>query len=201
MKTVERIDDAAEADARVLDHLAKLGCDPSEPRECRHYVYLPREPGARAVAQALTGDGWDAEWEHVHDAWVVTATTVTRLSDAGVRETRAMLQGLAASYQALPVTAFPDTASLSAHAAAAFAQLWVIGLEIVAPALVALLITDAALGLVSRAVPQMNVFVVGLPAKLLVGFTVIAASLPFLSSRLGDAMQQSVAQAVRTLGG
>jgi flagellar biosynthesis protein FliR len=47
----------------------------------------------------------------------------------------------------------------------------------------------------------MNVFVVGLPAKLLVGFTVIAASLPFLSSRLGDAMQQSVAQAVRTLGG
>lgn len=112
-----------------------------------------------------------------------------------------MLQGLAASYQALPVTAFPDTASLSAHAAGAFGQLWVIGLEIVAPALVALLITDAALGLVSRAVPQMNVFVVGLPAKLLVGFTVIAASLPFLTTRLGDAMQQSVAQAVRTLGG
>ena len=60
-----------------------------------------------------------------------------------------------------------------------FGQLWLIGLEIVAPALVALLITDAALGLVSRAVPQMNVFVVGLPAKILVGFTVIAASLPF----------------------
>jgi flagellar biosynthetic protein FliR len=112
-----------------------------------------------------------------------------------------MLQGLAASYRELPVTAWPDTSSLSSHALGAFAQIWVVGLEIVAPAVVALIITDAALGLVSRAVPQMNVFVVGLPAKLLVGFTVIAASLPFLTTRLGDAMQASVAQAVRTLGG
>jgi hypothetical protein len=98
VRTVERIDDAAEADARVLDHLASLGCDPSQPRECRHYVYVPGEPGARAVAQALSGDGWDAECEHVHDMWLVTATTVARLSDDGVRETRAMLQGLAAHH-------------------------------------------------------------------------------------------------------
>ena len=112
-----------------------------------------------------------------------------------------MLQGLAASYRELPVTAWPDTASLTAHAAAAFGQVWAIGLEIVAPPVVALIITDAALGLVSRAVPQMNVFVVGLPAKILIGFTVIAASLPFLSTTLSDAMTSSVATAVRTLGG
>jgi flagellar biosynthesis protein FliR len=112
-----------------------------------------------------------------------------------------MLQGLAASYTTLPITAFPEMTSLSAHAAAAFGQLWVIGLEIVAPALVALLITDAALGLVSRAVPQMNVFVVGLPAKILVGMTVIAATLPFVSNQVQGALQQSVMQAVQTLGG
>ena len=76
-----------------------------------------------------------------------------------------------------------------------------VGLEIVAPALVALLITDAAFGLVSRAVPQMNVFFVGLPAKILVGFTVIARLAAVRGPRLGDQMQQSVAQAVRTLGG
>jgi flagellar biosynthesis protein FliR len=111
-----------------------------------------------------------------------------------------MLQGLAASYRELPVTAWPDTTALAAHATAAFAQVWVIGLEIVAPPVVALVITDAALGLVSRAVPQMNVFVVGLPAKILVGFTVIAAGLPFLSTTLSDALTSSVAAAVRTLG-
>lgn len=112
-----------------------------------------------------------------------------------------MIQGVAASYRMLPVTAWPDTSALAAHATAAFAQVWLIGLEIAAPVVVALLITDAALGLVSRAVPQMNVFVVGMPAKLLVGFTVIAASLPFLTTRLSDSMQASVAQAVRALGG
>ena len=47
--------------------------------------------------------------------------------------------------------------------------MWTIGLEIAAPVLVALVITDAAFGLVARAVPQMNVFVVGMPAKILVG--------------------------------
>jgi flagellar biosynthesis protein FliR len=111
-----------------------------------------------------------------------------------------MLQGLAASYRELPVTAWPDTTALAANATAAFAQVWAIGLEIVAPPVVALVITDAALGLVSRAVPQMNVFVVGLPAKILVGFTVIAAGLPFLSTTLSDALTSSVSAAVRALG-
>jgi flagellar biosynthetic protein FliR len=77
----------------------------------------------------------------------------------------------------------------------------VIGLEIAAPVLVALVITDAAIGLVSRAVPQMNVFVVGLPAKILVGMTVIAATLPFVSNQVQGALQHSVMQAVQTLGG
>ena len=108
-----------------------------------------------------------------------------------------MLQGLAASYTTLPITAFPEMTSLSAHAAAAFGQLWVIGLEIVAPALVALLITDAALGLVSRAVPQMNVLFVGMPAKIMVAFAVSAASLPFVALRLDNSLSEAV---IRALG-
>src|SRR5207302_1630149 len=58
MRAVERVDDAGEADARVLDHLARLGCDPSAPREAHHYLYLPDQGGAEAVALALGADGW-----------------------------------------------------------------------------------------------------------------------------------------------
>jgi flagellar biosynthetic protein FliR len=112
-----------------------------------------------------------------------------------------MIEGVGASYRALPITAYPHIGALTSGALAAFAQVWVIGLEIAAPVLVALVITDAAIGLVSRAVPQMNVFVVGLPAKILVGMTVIAATLPFVSSQVQGALQQSVLQAVQTLGG
>jgi flagellar biosynthesis protein FliR len=112
-----------------------------------------------------------------------------------------MIEGIGASYRALPITAYPHIGALTSGALAAFAQVWVIGLEIAAPVLVALVITDAAIGLVSRAVPQMNVFVVGLPAKILVGMTVIVATLPFVSNQVQGALQQSVVQALQTLGG
>jgi flagellar biosynthetic protein FliR len=112
-----------------------------------------------------------------------------------------MIEGLGASYHALPITAYPHIGALTAGMLGAFAQVWTIGLEIAAPALVALVITDAAMGLVSRAVPQMNVFVIGMPAKILVGMTVIAATLPFVSNQIQGALQQSVTQAVQTLGG
>lgn len=98
VQTVERVDDAAEADARVLDHLARLGCDPASTRECRHYLYLPAELGAAAVAHELNADGWDADYEHVQDAWLVTAATHAKLDDAVVRATRLRLELLASDH-------------------------------------------------------------------------------------------------------
>src|SRR6185437_1044053 len=57
-RAVERIDDASEADERVLDHLARLGCGPTRPCESRHFLYLPEPAGADAVAEELHRDGW-----------------------------------------------------------------------------------------------------------------------------------------------
>ena len=45
----------------------------------------------------------------------------------------------------------------------------------------------------------MNVFFVGLPAKILLGFAVIGASLPFVAAHLTDEMQASVLQALELL--
>jgi flagellar biosynthetic protein FliR len=112
-----------------------------------------------------------------------------------------MIEGMAASYHALPLTAYPQIGAVTAGMVNVLAQVFAIGLEIAAPALVALVITDAAIGLVSRAVPQMNVFVVGMPAKILVGMTVIAATLPFVSNQIQSMLQQSVVQALNTFGG
>ena len=47
--------------------------------------------------------------------------------------------------------------------------------------LLALLITDVAFGMVSRVVPQLNVFSVGFPAKVRVAMLVVGASLPFVA--------------------
>ena len=100
VRAIERVRCPHEADALVIDHLARLGCDPARPRECRHYLYVPREPGARAVARSLNASsGWDADVEELDDAsWLVTATVVTGLDDAILRDTRARLEGLAVDH-------------------------------------------------------------------------------------------------------
>jgi flagellar biosynthesis protein FliR len=61
-----------------------------------------------------------------------------------------------------------------------------IALEIGAPLLVALFVADIALGIVSRSVPQMNVFMVGLPLKVVMALGGIAILLPAFTAFFGD---------------
>jgi flagellar biosynthesis protein FliR len=70
---------------------------------------------------------------------------------------------------------------------------------VAAPVMVALIITEAALGVVSRVVPQINIFAVGFPAKIAIGLLLVGASLPFAAGWLSDELQRSVATALRTL--
>jgi flagellar biosynthesis protein FliR len=110
-----------------------------------------------------------------------------------------VIQGLARTYEAVPLLQAPDVASITAGAQLAFSNVFGAAIMVCAPVLIALVITDAALGIVSRVVPQINVFAVGFPAKIAVGFLLIGASLPFAAGWLSDELQQSVATALRTL--
>ena len=98
VRAVERVRSPSDADALVLLHLARLGCDPTQPRECRHYLYVPAEIDADAVATTLMRDGWDAETEDVGATWLVTGTTMTSLDNERVRATRGRLEQLAAHH-------------------------------------------------------------------------------------------------------
>jgi len=51
--------------------------------------------------------------------------------------------------------------------------------KISVPVLIALVLTDIALGILARTMPQMNIFVVGLPVKITVGIFVLSIALPF----------------------
>jgi flagellar biosynthetic protein FliR len=68
--------------------------------------------------------------------------------------------------------------------------LFVLGVRIAAPVMIALLLSNAALGLLARTVPQLNVFVVGFPLNVGVGLVMLGASLPFtyrlLATRFGE---------------
>jgi flagellar biosynthetic protein FliR len=58
------------------------------------------------------------------------------------------------------------------------ARIFVIALKISAPVIIIMLITNIILGFVSKAAPQMNVFFVGYPLYLFLGFLTMFLSLP-----------------------
>jgi flagellar biosynthetic protein FliR len=110
-----------------------------------------------------------------------------------------VIEGLAKTYSLVGLTDMPSIGRLVGGAQHTFSTIFLSAVELAAPVLIALIITDAAFGVVSRVMPQLNVFAVGFPAKILVGFLIVAASLPFVAHWLGNQLQQSVLQALQTL--
>jgi Flagellar biosynthesis pathway, component FliR len=95
---------------------------------------------------------------------------------------------LARSYEAVPLGA-PSPGPATLHAAAllvvaASAKLIEAAIGLAAPALVALLLADLALGALGRAVPQIPLYFVGMPAKALLGVGAMLAGLATLDLTL-----------------
>jgi len=110
-----------------------------------------------------------------------------------------MIQGLAKTYDLVGLTDMPALGVMVGGAQHTFSTIFLSAVELAAPVLIALVITDAGFGVVSRVMPQLNVFAVGFPAKILVGFLIVGASLPFVAGWIGNQLQQSVLSALQTL--
>jgi flagellar biosynthetic protein FliR len=103
-----------------------------------------------------------------------------------------VIRGLLQTFEVVP----PGTADISLVAGARivpfFAALFAAAVQIALPVMGALLLTDIALALVGRTVPQLNILVVGFPVKIGVGLLVLAASMPvmtlFISNVFGRAL-------------
>jgi flagellar biosynthesis protein FliR len=110
-----------------------------------------------------------------------------------------LIKGLAETYTLVPVDQFPDLARMVAGVDEAFVSIFASAIQVCGPVLLALVLTDAAFGVVSRVVPQLNVFGVGFPAKVTVGLLLIGATFPFVAGWLSDSLQGSVSDALRAL--
>jgi len=110
-----------------------------------------------------------------------------------------IIKGLARSYDLVPLLEVPSLPAIAAGAQHAFAQVFLSAIELAAPVVLAIVITDAAFGIVSRVVPQLNVFAVGFPAKVTVGLMIIGVSLPFAAGWMGDELQRSVSTALQSI--
>ncbi len=113
-----------------------------------------------------------------------------------------MIDALARSFEWLPVSAtLPHKGGwlvLARFGASIFAS----GLLMALPIVTALLITNIALGVLTRAAPQLNLFAIGFPITLTVGFGVLLLALSHLAPLLQhiyDAGFTTLADLVRAL--
>jgi flagellar biosynthetic protein FliR len=110
-----------------------------------------------------------------------------------------VISGLARTYEIVGLLDYPSLGHLVAGAGAAFVQIFASAIEVAGPVLLSLILTDAAFGVITRVVPQLNVFQVGLPAKVVIGLVLIGATMPFVAGWISDQLQADVGAALQTL--
>lgn len=95
-----------------------------------------------------------------------------------------VLATLARSFSVLPIgRGLPDPSSW-ANLANAGVIIFNSGLLLSLPVIVALLITNVALGVLGRVAPQLNLIVIGFPATLILGFAALYVGMSFLAAPL-----------------
>jgi flagellar biosynthetic protein FliR len=105
---------------------------------------------------------------------------------------------VAGSYLTVPPGGAQFTGDMSAAFTAFVGQLFVVAVKIAAPAAAVLMVIDVAFAIIARTVPQMNVFIVGMPVKIIVGLLTMAIVLPVLAFVVGHipSMMSDSAQTV-----
>lgn len=89
-----------------------------------------------------------------------------------------LIKALFDSYTYVPLGTAVFRNALISQLLNLFTDMFFTGFKIAAPIVAAALITDIALGAISRMVPQLNVFVVGMPFKILVGIIIMVVTIP-----------------------
>ena len=111
-----------------------------------------------------------------------------------------LIRGFAETFALVPLLETPALEQLLQGAIGSFVGIFAAAVQICAPVLIALVLTDIAFGLVTKVVPQLNVFSMGLPTKVIVGMVIMAASLPFVAGYLTEELERSVETALGSLG-
>lgn len=103
-----------------------------------------------------------------------------------------VLSTLVDSFTTMPISTKPFEGNRLQMLVAWGGQIFSSGLQLSLPLVTALLITNLALGILTRAAPQLNLFGIGFPVTMGAGFVMIAISLPYLTAPLLRLMEDAV---------
>ncbi len=89
-----------------------------------------------------------------------------------------IIQALIDSYEFLPIGTFNYGENTLSIVVNSVAKAFEIGFKLSFPVVAIIFLTDVVLGIMAKAIPQMNVFVVGMPLKVFIGLIIIMLTIP-----------------------
>jgi flagellar biosynthetic protein FliR len=97
-----------------------------------------------------------------------------------------LLSGVAESFRAIPPGGAIDLDAGGRAVGALAGTLFSVAVHAAAPIMVALLLTNVGLAILSRAVPQLNAMAVAFPITIGLGLLMVGAALPFTGAFIGQ---------------
>ena len=114
----------------------------------------------------------------------------------------ALISALVGSFQSVPLMTIDPNASLVELIARFTVGIFTTGVQISIPVTFAVLMTNVGLGILARTMPQLNIFVVGVPMHIIIGLGVLSIVIPFyvlFLDVLFNAMYGNITVALRAL--
>lgn len=112
-----------------------------------------------------------------------------------------MLSTLAHSFVTMPITAEPMGSAGFREIALWGGLIFSAGVQLALPMIAVLLITNIALGILTRAAPQLNLFGIGFPVTVGAGFIAVGLTLPFFATPFARLMEEGIGFIRQTFGG
>ena len=81
------------------------------------------------------------------------------------------------SFKVIPLGGWRLSGELTNMLVMRTADIFIIGIRLAAPVMVALLLTTIALGIMARAFPQMNIFMISMPLNIGLGLVILGMTL------------------------
>ena len=111
-----------------------------------------------------------------------------------------IVRGFVASFDATSLDKI-DLSRLSTLLTTDLTHFLVAALEVSAPIVAALVLTELALAVLAKAAPSMNVFVLGMPLKMLVTVSLAAVAIPLLPGAINGVVEPLLRQGLQVVGG
>ena len=104
------------------------------------------------------------------------------------------VRAVAGSYEIVPLSGLTISWKALALLVREFGFLWTVSLELAAPVIASGLLSNLILGIVGRTVPQMNIFIVGFPVRILLGLAVLLLTFSMMAGVAGSLAERSERQ-------